>query len=65
MLTGKLPYRRKFRSSLKIPLTSFLRKIKTKLQYLEVKQTSRKKFFILSEILAQIIPQQINSEKRI
>jgi len=65
LLTGKLPYRRKFSSFLKIPSISFLKRIKTKIQYLEIKLKSRKKFFILSEILTQIISQQINSEKKV
>jgi hypothetical protein len=65
LLTGRLPYRRKFSSFLKTPSISLFKRVKTKIQYLQVKLKSRKKTFILSEILAQIISQQINSEKKV
>ena len=43
LLTGKIPYRRKFSSFLKKPAVPLFKKTKTKLQYLQVRIKSRKK----------------------
>ena len=65
LLTGKRPYRRKFSSSLKTASFSLFKKTKTKLQYLQVRLKSRKKEFLLADILDLIVSHQINSERRV
>jgi len=65
LLTGQLPYTRKFYPSWKNSNTHAVLKPKAAINRVQVSVRPANKFIILNEILTQIIPKQLNSEKRI
>jgi len=65
LLTGQLPYTRKFNPSWKNSNTHAVLKPKASINRVQVSIRPANKFIILDELLTQIIPKQLNSETRI